>query len=199
MNDFQKESCKKFLDTLIKEPMTVPLRQPVDPVRDQCPNYPEIIKNPMDLSTMKKKLNQNKYENADEFVSDIQLICDNAAAFNGQQSMLAMVGEDIMTMTKKWRKELCSSASEAWYHNILRSTEKLRQHQNDAPPSITFGPLLDLPTDYDISTESEENVKAIKELVAPFEVEKLKNVWAFVSKENKEKILDIIVKKEADE
>ena len=192
MNDYQKECCKKFLDVLLKEPMTVPLRHPVDPVKDHCPTYLEIIKNPMDLSTMKKKLTQNKYETLQAFIDDIQLICDNAATFNGKASMLAMVGEDIMRETEKWRENIYSSANEAWYKNMERFIQKLENHITNAPPSITFGPSLDLPDDLDVDKLSDEKKSEISKLIEPFEISNFKNIWAFVTKQNKEKILEMI-------
>ena len=194
MNDYQKDSCKKFLENLLKQPMTVPLRHPVDPVKDQCPTYLEIIKNPMDLSTMKKKLTQNKYESLDAFVDDIKLICDNAATFNGKASMLAMVGEDIMRETEDWKKNVYTSANEAWYKNMERSIKHIEEHLKNAPPSITFGPSLDLPADLDVDGLSDEVKDEIKPLIEPYEISQFKNIWAFVSKENKEKILDILKK-----
>lgn len=36
-------------------------KRPVDPVIDQVPNYFTFIKKPMDLGTMKQKLQQHKY------------------------------------------------------------------------------------------------------------------------------------------
>ena len=194
MDDYHKECCKKYLEFLMKEPMTVPLRHPVDPVKDHCPTYLDIIKNPMDLSTMKKKLNQNKYPSLQAFIDDIQLICDNAATFNGKASMLAMVGEDLMRETEEWRQKIYSSKNQAWYENMVKCVSNLERNLEDAPPSITFGPSLDLPEDFDINSILEDDKEAIKKLIEPFEIEKFRNIWAFISKQNKEKILEIIKK-----
>ena len=194
MNDYQKECCKKFLDILSKEPMTVPLRRPVDPVKDHCPTYLEVIKNPMDLSTMKKKINQNKYESITSFCDDIKLICDNATTFNGPASMLAMVAEDIMREMEEWRKTLCETPTEAWYKNMENSIQKLQLHIKNAPATITFGESLDLPGDFDIKSISDEDRDEIAKLIEPFQIENFKNIWAFIPLDNKEKILELIKK-----
>ena len=106
--------------------------------------------------------------------------------------MLAMVGEDIIRETEEWRKNVYSSANEAWYKNMERSIKHIEEHLRNAPPSITFGPPLDLPADLDIDLLSDENKDEVKKLIEPFELSQFKNIWAFVSKQNKEKILDIL-------
>lgn len=52
---------RAILRTFIKELCEHPDAQgvfdePVDPVKHECPNYFDVIKHPMDLSTMDKKL-----------------------------------------------------------------------------------------------------------------------------------------------
>lgn len=46
------------------------------------PDYREIIKEPMDLETMMTKIDQHQYECAQEFLRDIDLICNNALEYN---------------------------------------------------------------------------------------------------------------------
>ena len=46
------------------------------------PDYYEIIKNPMDLSTMMTKIDLHKYETVEQFVKDIDKICSNALEYN---------------------------------------------------------------------------------------------------------------------
>ena len=55
---------------------------PVDPVALNIPHYRQIVKHPMDLSTMAQKLKQGQYGKANEFKSDFELIVSNCKAFN---------------------------------------------------------------------------------------------------------------------
>jgi hypothetical protein len=48
----------------------------------QAPDYHSIIKKPMDLGTMKYKLNQMEYRNNSEFLADANLIFDNCEMYN---------------------------------------------------------------------------------------------------------------------
>jgi hypothetical protein len=57
--------------------------RPVDPVELGIPDYPDIIKNPMDFSTIKKKLNHSFYRNCREFCDDMNLVFDNCILYNG--------------------------------------------------------------------------------------------------------------------
>ncbi|KAG0271623.1 Bromodomain-containing protein 9 [Linnemannia exigua] len=59
--------------------------QPVDPT--MVPDYATIIKNPMDLSTMRSKVDRNFYPTIDEFLMDFQLVCDNARLYNAKETL----------------------------------------------------------------------------------------------------------------
>lgn len=53
------------------------------PVTDSiAPGYSQIITNPMDFSTIKQKIDENNYQNLQEFVDDFKLMCDNAMTYN---------------------------------------------------------------------------------------------------------------------
>lgn len=56
--------------------------QPVDPVALNIPSYFTIIKKPMDLSTMSKKLKEGEYANAADFEKDMRLVLSNCFKFN---------------------------------------------------------------------------------------------------------------------
>ena len=59
--------------------------QPVDPT--VVLDYATIIKNPMDFSTMRSKVERNFYPTIDEFLSDFQLVCDNARLYNAKETL----------------------------------------------------------------------------------------------------------------
>lgn len=45
-------------------------------------DYPLVVKKPMDLSTARTQLNNNKYDYIEDFLDDVQLIWDNCKAYN---------------------------------------------------------------------------------------------------------------------
>ena len=45
-------------------------------------DYPKIIRNPIDLTTIKKKIYYNKYSHLNDFLNEIQLIWDNCKLYN---------------------------------------------------------------------------------------------------------------------
>ena len=59
-----EELCEALLPTLEKlirlEPESLPFRAPVDPIALGIPDYLDIIKKPMDLGTIEKKLRKGK-------------------------------------------------------------------------------------------------------------------------------------------
>jgi len=57
----------------------------------QVPDYHDIIKEPMDLSTMMSKIDLHKYQACREFLDDIDLICANALEYNPANSIAGIV------------------------------------------------------------------------------------------------------------
>ena len=53
------------------------------------PDYPNIIKNPMDLSTLKKNLLKGKYSELEQFVADLSLIWENCRTYNMPDSYIS--------------------------------------------------------------------------------------------------------------
>uniref|UniRef100_A0A915L5B2 histone acetyltransferase n=1 Tax=Romanomermis culicivorax TaxID=13658 RepID=A0A915L5B2_ROMCU len=65
---------------------SLPFQDPVDPIKLQIPDYYDIIKNPMDLSTIKEKLMNGIYKDHWEFCNDVWLMFDNAWLYNRKSS-----------------------------------------------------------------------------------------------------------------
>uniref|UniRef100_A0A0R3X8A0 Bromo domain-containing protein n=1 Tax=Hydatigena taeniaeformis TaxID=6205 RepID=A0A0R3X8A0_HYDTA len=75
------------------------------PVKEKdFPNYYKHIKQPMDLSQIRMKINQNSYSTREEFLSDIRLIHDNSLKFNGRFSAFT---ETAMKMCSYVVEEFC--------------------------------------------------------------------------------------------
>lgn len=65
-----------------QDPESLPFRQPVDPNSLGIPDYFEIVRKPMDLSTIQYKLSSGQYSDPWEYVEDVWLMFDNAWRYN---------------------------------------------------------------------------------------------------------------------
>ncbi|KAL3702820.1 histone acetyltransferase [Talaromyces marneffei ATCC 18224] len=64
-----------------------PFVQPVN--RDEVPDYYEVIKEPMDLSTMEEKHEKDLYPTPQDFIRDAMLIFDNCRKYNNETTPYA--------------------------------------------------------------------------------------------------------------
>ncbi|XP_026107833.1 bromodomain-containing protein 3-like isoform X6 [Carassius auratus] len=79
----------KYCDTILKEMLSKkhaayawPFYKPVDAEALELHDYHEIIKQPMDLSTVKKKMDSREYQDAQSFAADIRLMFSNCYKYN---------------------------------------------------------------------------------------------------------------------
>ncbi|KAF8904446.1 hypothetical protein CPB84DRAFT_1845394 [Gymnopilus junonius] len=82
-----KALMEKLLQELESEPRSWAFRTPVDPL--DVPDYFDIVKHPMDLSTIQHKISSNQYKAFDSFVDDVQLIFDNCRLYNPESTVYA--------------------------------------------------------------------------------------------------------------
>ncbi|XHG01161.1 hypothetical protein AWENTII_004559 [Aspergillus wentii] len=76
-------------------------REPVDPVKMNIPHYPQIIKRPMDLGTIERRLKANDYKTADAVIEDFYLMVQNALTFNGPDHLVAQEGQKLKATFSK--------------------------------------------------------------------------------------------------
>uniref|UniRef100_UPI003B98817A Bromo domain-containing protein n=1 Tax=Plasmodium vivax TaxID=5855 RepID=UPI003B98817A len=67
----------------------------VDAKKQNCPDYYDVIKNPMSFSCVKTKLKKGQYGLPTEFIKDVQLIFDNCSLYNTSGSLVAITGKNI--------------------------------------------------------------------------------------------------------
>ncbi|KAH8100556.1 hypothetical protein BXZ70DRAFT_892966, partial [Cristinia sonorae] len=103
----QLKYCDKILKDLNKKThysIAHPFYEPVDWVRLEIPSYPKIIKKPMDLSTMRKKLDAGEYVSADKFHDDFKLMIRNCFTFNPSGTPVNLAGQELQRLfDEKWK------------------------------------------------------------------------------------------------
>lgn len=92
--------CTKLINELITnkkcQHFNWPFLEPVDAEIMKLYDYYEIIKEPMDLSTVKKKMEFKQYANADEVRSDIILMCNNCFLYNPADQPVHKLGKQLL-------------------------------------------------------------------------------------------------------
>ncbi|EDO44902.1 predicted protein, partial [Nematostella vectensis] len=78
------DSLKRMLRSLQSHKMAWPFLEPVSGL--DVPGYYDVIKEPMDLSTVEDKITSKKYATLEQFVSDVTRIFDNCRFFNGKDT-----------------------------------------------------------------------------------------------------------------
>ncbi|KAG7654986.1 Bromodomain [Arabidopsis suecica] len=88
-----------ILDRLQKKDTYGVYSDPVDP--EELPDYFEIIKNPMDFSTLRNKLDSGAYSTLEQFERDVFLICTNAMEYNSADTVYYRQARAIQELAKK--------------------------------------------------------------------------------------------------
>ncbi|XP_032377877.1 E3 ubiquitin-protein ligase TRIM33 isoform X2 [Etheostoma spectabile] len=90
-----QRKCERLLLHIFCHELSVGFREPVP---SSVPNYYKIIKHPMDLKKVKKRLqlrSSQYYKSIQEFVSDMRLVFTNCANYNEVGSEMAISGKAV--------------------------------------------------------------------------------------------------------
>jgi hypothetical protein len=192
LSEYDRTWCTKLLATVTKWPISYPFLMPVDPIRDGAPNYLTIVKNPMDFGTMKKKLSESKYNSVQEFIDDIQLICDNAKLFNGSTSMYGLFCNDIMAEVHKQYSEKSNSVLEEWYKSLLQAIQDIERLLQEVPIEITTVESFESPSNLDQPKLSMIQKQVLIRLIGIVQTETLSQKWRFLNESARNQILSVI-------
>ncbi|PVG01929.1 Bromodomain-containing protein [Serendipita vermifera] len=105
----QDQSYAEAVLTIICSlPAAHPFLRPVDPVRENAPNYFHVIQKPMDLGTVEKRLKSHKYPstrkkfqrypNLQSFVDEVNLVFDNCFKYNGTLHNVSQLAIQVKTV-----------------------------------------------------------------------------------------------------
>jgi len=89
------EAIKRLVKQLLANRSSVPFQQPVDP--NEVPNYYKVIKEPMDLSSVEKKVNNGQYTKLCEFIGDVMRIFENCRFFNQPNTSIMKSAQTLET------------------------------------------------------------------------------------------------------
>eukprot|EP00210_Caulerpa_lentillifera_P008422 g8034.t1 len=102
--------CGSILNHLKKHRYAWPFLQPVDAVALNIPDYHDVIKRPIDLGTISRKLDHDQrkgryrdYKTPFEFRDDVRLVWTNCRTYNKPGQDVRIMGDAVSeTWEKKW-------------------------------------------------------------------------------------------------
>ncbi|KAL5774130.1 hypothetical protein ACOSP7_011687 [Xanthoceras sorbifolium] len=96
--------CSALLKSLMTHPAGWVFKKPVDPIELKIPDYFSIISKPMDLGTIKTKLDKNIYSETKEFVDDVRLTFSNAMLYNPPDNEVHKMAVELNCLfDSKWK------------------------------------------------------------------------------------------------
>jgi len=91
-----RKFCSPLLKTLLDHQYGWIFDKPVDPIGLGLADYFEIIKHPMDLGTVKKRLENGVIKTVDMFRDDVELTFNNAMIYNQEGTDVHVVAKDML-------------------------------------------------------------------------------------------------------
>ena len=114
--------CVSIRKHLKRMPESREFRKPVDAVRWNIPDYYQVVRQPMDFSTIERKLISSnptkpdpnpenpRYSTADEFINDVRLVVKNCVTFNGAEHPITLMARGLEEVFDKQIKNLPAPA-----------------------------------------------------------------------------------------
>ncbi|XP_076916824.1 transcription factor GTE10-like [Bidens hawaiensis] len=138
-NAMLMKQCDALLTRLIAHTNGPVFSEPVDVVKYNIPDYHTVIKHPMDLGTVKTKLNSGKYLDPCGFAADVRLTFSNAMTYNPRGNHVHAMAETLNKFFEvRWKviEKKLSVATESLVplrRNVLEA-ETAREPATIMPP-----------------------------------------------------------------
>eukprot|EP00316_Scyphosphaera_apsteinii_P000730 CAMPEP_0119326096 /NCGR_PEP_ID=MMETSP1333-20130426/67457_1 /TAXON_ID=418940 /ORGANISM="Scyphosphaera apsteinii, Strain RCC1455" /LENGTH=559 /DNA_ID=CAMNT_0007334293 /DNA_START=81 /DNA_END=1760 /DNA_ORIENTATION=- len=96
--------CYKLLKTLISQPHAWPFEKPVDPTR--YPDYYQIVPDPIDLGTIKKRLESGELNDQEDFAEDVRRVWKNCYMYNQDGTDVHRMAKDLEQWFERKYREM---------------------------------------------------------------------------------------------
>jgi len=108
--------CLPIVQELIDHQFGWVFAEAVDPVALGLPDYFDVVKKPMHLELVKKKLENAIYADMDSFERDARLVFENAILYNGEDSEVGNLAQTML------------SELSTLYQDVVKGIESSQQH-----------------------------------------------------------------------
>ncbi|XP_075799174.1 bromodomain testis-specific protein [Microtus pennsylvanicus] len=120
---------KVVLKALWKHQFSWPFQQPVDAVKLKLPDYYSIIKAPMDLNTIKKRLENKYYVKASDCIEDFNTMFSNCYLYNKSEDDIVLMAQ---ALEKLFMQKLSQMPQE---EQVVGGKERIKKDTQQKTPA----------------------------------------------------------------
>ena len=97
--------CSEAISTIMKHKSAWPFNEPVNAAALGLVDYHQIITRPMDMGTIRNRIDSRHYSSADDFCLDMRLVFDNAMTYNPPGTDVHIMASSVLDQfERKWIK-----------------------------------------------------------------------------------------------
>ena len=134
MNQIELHYIKEKTQKLYDHPLAVLYLQPVDPEKDNAPDYLEIISKPMDLGTVMKKLDEGKYKSSKDWFADVNLVFQNSKRYiNDSKTIIWNAADILQKKALSYYMHVPKTESDVWTNTVYKISHKIEKLISSAP------------------------------------------------------------------
>ena len=181
--EFMKR-CEYVLSALKKHKHAFPFLEPVDPEILGIPDYFDVIKEPMDLFKVEKRLKNGFYKQMSDFENDIRKIWNNALTYNKPITQIFIMTveikdyfETLVNEDEVGTKFVANSKPKILKVKKIGDVESMEPVYRPSKPSQIQKQVNQKPLTY-------QEKKVLSDLIRQLPSESLWEVWKIVSPDN---------------
>ncbi|KAH0790021.1 Bromodomain containing protein [Histomonas meleagridis] len=131
-----QNQCLAITKEIKNNPLSYWFREPFRAEKHTMDEYFSIIHNPMDLTTIQDKLENNMYANFEAWASDMDLIFENAITYNTPESLVGGIGEYLRRVVNKKVEEIRMHNSRNYENRLFELIKAANKILENPPPSM---------------------------------------------------------------
>lgn len=142
MTESAYEMCVQTTQSFIDRALNVFFLNPVDPEIDDLPDYNTVIKEPMDLTTVKTKLANRQYDSPHSWYHDMCLIYNNAIAYHKETSIWGIIAGQLLHDFKRIAHGFQAKTPQEWADLYLEQAKKFGEVLSSCPVKMAQDPIV---------------------------------------------------------
>ncbi|OHT12969.1 Bromodomain containing protein [Tritrichomonas foetus] len=139
MNPQNVNTIKRIMDQLLKMPTNYDFSYPL---ADRLQGYTDKISKPMDLGTIKTKVENGEYKNTKEWYDDVCLVYQNCQDYYPPKSLYPTMAVYNLKMFKKLAIGLECTSADSWYRLVRSTFDELIKSAGNSPVPQGLDPWL---------------------------------------------------------